>query len=98
MTKEEKINRLNHLLSVQILLESMLYSIIVDNYEETRSINPTIANITKNDIYTLHRNHEHYIKKFRPLLNNRLLEDYEELRNIINKFIEYKLPDDGNNK
>lgn len=92
MTKEQEqeIKLLDHNLSVQILLESMLYSHICENYDSMRKVNPILANIVRNDLQALHRNHSHYIDKISPLLPVAMLTDFEKLRDIINEFINEK--------
>jgi len=90
MTKEYKIKLLDHNLSVQILLENMLYTHICDNYESMREVNPVITQIIRNDINTLHRNHEFLMQKLRPVLNLALIEEYESLRILISDFLERK--------
>ena len=88
MTEEIKI--LDHNLSVQVILESVLYSHICENYESMKSANPTLANLVRNDINTLNRNHEFFMSKLRPILNQELLNEYESLRCIIEDFVKLK--------
>jgi len=91
MTQENKIKQLNHNLSVQVLLESILYSHICENFESMKQTNPILANIVRKDISTLHRNHEFFMSKFRPILNDGLLKDYEKLRGIIEEFVKLRI-------
>ena len=88
---ENKIEVLDHNLSVQIVLESVLYSHICENFESMKDTNPILANLVRNDIATLHRNHEFYMSKLRPIVNENLLKEYENLREIIEDFIKYKV-------
>lgn len=92
---EQDIKRLDNYLSVQILLESILYSYTMENYEEMKKINPVIANLTKNDIYCLNRDHNNYMKKFRTITNTDLLDDFEELKRIIEKYLGMKEHEDN---
>lgn len=91
MTTQEDIQLLDHNLSVQVVLESMLYSHICDNYESMKKTNPVLANLVRNDITTLHRNHEFFMSKIRPIVNEQLLVEYENLKEIIGEFIKYKI-------
>jgi hypothetical protein len=91
MTQEERIKQLDHNLSVQVLLESVLYSQICENYETMKQTNPILANLVRNDISTLHRNHEFYMSKFRPILRDDLIKKYERLRSIIDEFVKNNL-------
>lgn len=93
MTKEVNEKKLNKALSVQVLLESMLYSHICENYELMKTANPILANLCRKDLQTIHRNHEFYASKFRELLSPELLSDYEELRNIIEGFVNERTTD-----
>ena len=85
--KEENIRKLNRMLGMQVLLESMLYTHICDNFEFMKKVNPTLANICRNDLNTLHRNHEFYASKFRKLTNIQLIHDYESLKEILERFL-----------
>lgn len=91
MTQEDKIKQLDHNLSVQVLLESILYSHICENFESMKQTNPILANIVRKDISTLHRNHEFFMSKFRPIVNEDLLKDYEKLRGIIEEFVKSRV-------
>ena len=91
MTKEQRIDKLNHLLSVEILLEAMLYSITMDSYDEMKNVNPSIANITRNDIHTIRRSHDFYIGKFKHILSPKIFDDFDNLRIIIEDFIKVKI-------
>lgn len=88
--EKEEIRLMDNYISVQVLLESVLYHYVVDNYEKAKSINPIIANICKKDIEILHRNHDFYMKKFRPILNTNLLNDFEELVEMIENYVKIK--------
>ena len=48
MTQEEKIKQLDHNLSVQVLLESILYSHVCENFESMKQTNPILANMVRN--------------------------------------------------
>lgn len=91
MTQEDKIKQLDHNLSVQVLLESMLYTHICENFESMKQTNPILANMVRKDISTLHRNHEFFMSKFRPIVNEDLLKDYEKLRGIIEEFVKLRV-------
>lgn len=91
MTQEDKIKQLDHNLSVQVLLESILYSHICENFESMKQTNPILANMVRKDILTLHRNHEFFMSKFRPIVNEDLLKDYEKLRGIIEEFVKLRV-------
>lgn len=91
MTQEEKIQQLDHNLSVQVLLESILYSHVCENFESMKQTNPILANIVRNDIQTLHRNHEFFMSNLRPILNENLLKEYDSLKDIIAQFINFKV-------
>jgi hypothetical protein len=88
--EKEEIRIMDNYISVQILLESVLYHFVEENHEKAKSINPIIANMCRKDIEALHRNHEYYIKKFRPILNTNLLDDFEELVEIIENYVKIK--------
>jgi len=88
--EKEEIRIMDNYISVQILLESVLYHFVEGNHEKAKSINPIIANMCRKDIEVLHRNHEYYIKKFRPILNTNLLDDFEELVEIIENYVKIK--------
>lgn len=84
---EQAIRKLNHHLSVQVMLESILYAYTCENYEEMKKVNPVLANIVRKDIDTLHRNHNFYISKFTPILEPELYNDFENLKTMIDNYI-----------
>ena len=84
---EQAIRQLNHHLSVQVILERMLYTYTCENYEQMKKVNPVLANIVRKDIDTLHRNHSFYISKFTPILQPQLYDEYENLQAIIEEYI-----------
>lgn len=90
-TEKEKLQVLNNALSIQILFESMLHNYTEDAYEIMKSINPTLASLCRKDIETLHRNHRFYFKKFENLVNKQLLVNFEELTDIVEKYLIDKL-------
>lgn len=81
-------NKTDKLLAECVLLERLLKDKLDEFVEEVKIENKTLANIIRNDVRTLTRNHENFYKYIRPVIGIEIFEDFETLKNITEKFFE----------
>lgn len=81
-------NKTDKLLAECVLLERLLKDKLDEFVEEVKIENKQLANIIRNDVRTLTRNHENFYKYIRPVIGIEIFEDFETLKNITEKFFE----------
>lgn len=78
------------MIGLQVLLESMLYTHICDNSDLMKEVNRPVYEILRKDLDTLHRNHKFYVSKFMSLTNMTFIHEFEELKEIIERYLNYE--------
>ncbi|HAT76776.1 MAG TPA: hypothetical protein DCS19_08000 [Flavobacterium sp.] len=80
MTKSDK------LLAQTVLLERLLKDKLDEFIDEVKKDNTTLANVIRNDVRVLTRNHDNFYKYIRPVINENIFEDFEKLQILTEKF------------
>jgi len=80
MTKSDK------LLAQTVLLERLLKDKLDEFIDEVKKDNTTLANVIRNDVRVLTRNHDNFYKYIRPVINENIFEDFEKLQLLTEKF------------
>lgn len=79
-------NKSDQLLAQTVLLERLLKDKLDEFVEEVKKDNPSLANIIRNDVRSLTRNHENFYKYIRPVVDEHLFDDFEQLQKITENF------------
>jgi len=79
-------NKSDKLLGQTVLLERLLKDKLDEFVEEVKKDNPSLANVIRNDVRTLIRNHENFYKYIRPVINENIFEDFEKLQLLTENF------------
>ena len=82
----ECMNKSDKLLAQCVLLERLLKDKLDEFIEEVKIDNPRLANIIRNDVRTLTRNHENFYKYIRPVIDESIFADFEILKDITERF------------
>jgi len=80
MTKSDK------LLAQTVLLERLLKDKLDEFIDEVKKDNTTLANVIRNDVRVLTRNHDNFYKYIRPVINENIFEDFEKLQILTENF------------
>ena len=84
----EGMNKSDKLLAECVLLERLLKDKLDEFVEEVKIDNPRLANIIRNDVRTLTRNHENFYKYIRPVSGVEIFDDFEVLKEITERFMD----------
>ncbi len=82
-------NKSDALLSQTVLLERLLKDKLDEFVEEVKKDNPSLANIIRNDVRSLTRNHENFYKYIRPVIDEHIFADFEELQKLTEIFFNH---------
>lgn len=79
-------NKSDALLAQTVLLERLLKDKLDEFVEEVKKDNPRLANIIRNDVRALTRIHENFYKYIRPIIDEHIFTDFEELQKLTEKY------------